>query len=212
MPVVIAVGAFGILAAGAGVAEIPALSVFGLLAELPTVVVVVVMGLGIALVASSVDTLENAIVSLVAAERPSIGLRGARTLTVMIMLPVTAVALVADSVLQLFLIADLLAAAVVVPALLGLWRRASGAAALAGGIAGLVGAFLGGLFGRGDLAGAVDAVTFADTVPTLPPFLGAVIGSTVVAVGWSLLSSEDRDLDALESQLPTRTPTGATTP
>ncbi|MDX1658082.1 MAG: hypothetical protein R3343_04610 [Nitriliruptorales bacterium] len=210
VPVVLVVGAFGILAAGAGAAEVPALSVFALTAELPDVIVIGVMGLGVALVASSVDTLENALVSLVAAERPATtDLRGARVLTVLIMVPVTGVALVAGSVLQLFLIADLLAAAIVVPSLLGLWRRATGAAALAGGIAGLVGAFVGGLVERGDLAGAVDAVTFADTVPTLPPFLGALLGSAGVAILVSLLSSPSGDLDSLEERLPRRTPTGA---
>lgn len=176
VPVVLVTGLFGMLAAGAGVVEVPALSVFALAGSLPTPVVAAVLVLGIALVASSVDTLENGLVALVVAERPGLELRHARWATVAIMVPATIVGLTADSVLQLFLIADLLCAALVVPALLGLWRRASTTGIVLGAVGGVLGALVAGLLATGSAAGTLDAVTFPDAVPTLPPFVGALAG------------------------------------
>lgn len=182
VPVVILAGVLGILAAGAGVAEVPALAVFALLRPVGAVVTAAVLVLGVALVASSVDTLQNGLTSLAVVHRPGISLGRARFVTAALLVPVTLVALVATSVLQLFLIADLLAAAIVVPALSGLWPRATARGAGAGIAAGLIGALAAGLAATGSVGGAVDAVTFPDAVPTLPPFLGAVLASSAVTV------------------------------
>lgn len=198
VPVVLVAGILGMLAAGAGLVDVPALAVFALARPLPDVVTVAVLVLGVALVTSSVDTLENALVSLAVAERPRMRLRHARALTVLVMVPVTAVALVATSVLQLFLIADLLCAAIAVPALLGLWSRTTSGAAVAGGVAGLIGAIGAGWLVSGSAAGAWAAVTFPDAIPTLAPFAGAVVASTVVTVAWSLAVRRTTDLTSLE--------------
>ncbi|MEX0659187.1 MAG: hypothetical protein WD080_08640 [Egibacteraceae bacterium] len=203
VPVMVAVGALGILAAGAGVAlGDPPVPFFALLAGLPAWVALVVLVLGVSLVASSVDTLENGLAALVAAERPSLSLRGARLVTVVVMIPAVVVALQNYSVLRLFLIADLLCATAVVPALLGLWRRATPAAALAGGVAGLVGAVAPGLASQGALLDGLRLATFPDAVPTLQPFLGALLASTVVAIGVSLASRSEADLTSLHEQVP----------
>ena len=212
MPLILIAGGLGVLAAGAGVVEVPALAVFSLAGQLPDWLMAGVLVLGIALVASSVDTLENGLAALIATERPTLGLRGARVLTVVVILPAAAVSLVAESVLQLFLIADLLCAALIAPALLGLWRRTSTVGVVAGSLAGLAGAFVAGWVATGSLPGAIAAVTFPDAVPTLSPFAGALFASTIVTVLVSLAGRGEDDLDSLEDAVLARVPAASRTP
>ncbi|GGI08073.1 sodium:solute symporter family transporter [Egicoccus halophilus] len=204
VPLMLLAGGLGVLAAAAGVVEVPALSVFALVGRLPDVVVALVLVLGVALVASSVDTLENGLAALLVAERPGLRLDQARLLTVVVVLPAAIVGLVATSVLQLFLVADLLAAVLLLPALLGLWPRATTAGLRAGVLGGVVGALGAAWLATGSLAGAAAAVTFPDAVPTLPPFLGAVLGSGLAALGVSVLGGRRTDLDDLDARVRAR--------
>lgn len=208
VPVMLVAGGLGVLAAGTGLVEVPSLAVFSLAGQLPDALIAAVLVLGIALVASSVDTIENGLAALLVAERPTLGLRAARVLTVLVVLPAAAVSLVADSVLQLFLVADLLCAALVGPALLGLWRRTSASGVVAGAVTGLAGAFAAGGIAAGSLSGAVAAVTFPDAVPTLPPFAAALLTSTIVAVVVSLPVRREVALDDLEDAVRARVPSG----
>lgn len=203
IPALLVVGVLGLLAAGAGL-ELgsPPAPFFALLVGLPAWVNVAVLVLGVALVASAVDTLENAMAALVVVERPSLSLAGARVVTVLLMAPAVIVAWQGYSVLRLFLIADLLCASAVVPALLSLWRRATATGALAGAVAGLLGAVLPGIISTGSLAEGVERATFPAAVPTLPPFLGAVIASTAVALIVSLFGRTQTDLDKVNEQIP----------
>lgn len=198
VPVIVVAGGFGVLAASTGVAEVPALALFALVGGLPGVVVAGVLVLGVALVASSIDTLENGLAALLVAERPRLSLAHARLATVVIIVPAVAVALVADSVLRLFLIADLLCAALVAPAPLGLWRRTTTTGVLAGALAGLAGAVAAAWLATGSLQASLRAVTFAEAVPTLPPFAGAVAAGTVVTVAVSLATRRSAGLSGLE--------------
>lgn len=187
VPVVLVVGAAGILAAGAGLnLGTPPAPFFALLAGLPTAATVVVLVLAVALVASSVDSLQTALASLAAAELRTATIARARLLTVALMVPAVVVALQGYSVLRLFLVADLLCAGVVGPALLGLWRRATPTGAVAGAVAGLVGAILPGWATTGSLSAAVTAASFPGAIPTLAPFLGAIGTSVAVTVVVSL--------------------------
>jgi Na+/proline symporter len=202
IPVLLVVGILGILAAGAGLdLGTPPAPFFALLTGLPTWISAAVLLLGVALVASSVDTLENAMAALVVVERPSLSLIGARVVTVLLMVPAVVVAWQGYSVLRLFLIADLLCASAVVPALLSLWRRATPTGALTGAIAGLIGAVLPGIISTGSLVEGIERATFPGATPTLPPFLGALIASTVVAVVVSLAGRSETDLDKVGEQL-----------
>ena len=211
VPLMLIAGGLGVLASALGVVEVPALSIFTLTAELPTVAIAGVLLLGIALVTSSVDTLENGLAALLVAERPSLELRHARVLTVVIVLPAAAVGMVATSVLQLFLIADLLAAVLLVPALLGLWRRTTSTGVFAGIVAGIVGAIGLSWLTTGTWRGAVDAVTFPDAVPTLAPFAGALLASAAVTVVVSLIARDRADLDDLDTQVRARVAAGRAT-
>ncbi len=172
-----------------------------MLASAPPWLGLVVLVLGIALVASSVDTLETGLASLVTAERPATTLLGARIATVVLLAPAVAVALQGYSVLRLFLIADLLCAATVVPAVASLWPRATTAGALAGAVAGLLGTVVPGLLAGGDLGAALAAATSRGAVPTLPPFAGALIVSAVTTVLVSLAGREVTDLHALGARV-----------
>jgi len=183
--VVAAVGGLGMLAAMAGMPlGNPPIPFFALLDTGPAWLAPPALVLAITLVASSVDTLQNGLASLLATEgrERDVTLTTARLITIALMVPVVLVALQGLSVLRLFLIADLLCATMVAPVLLGLWSRMSAAGAMAGGIAGLVGAVLPGWAGSGSLATGIVTASFPDSVPTLGPFAGALLASTAVSL------------------------------
>ncbi len=181
--VVALVGGLGVLAVALG-RDIgsPPIPFFSLLQGTPTWLTIPVLLLAVTLVASSVDTLQNAVASVVVTSRPGMSLTTARWVTVALMVPVVLVALQGFSVLRLFLIADLLCATAVVPVLLGLWQRMTPPAALAGAVAGVVGAVLPGWWQTGSLLEGVWAATFPSSIPTLAPFAGALIASTVASL------------------------------
>lgn len=183
IPVMLVMGALGMLCMAMGKNPgSPPIPFFALLSDAPHWLVLPTLVLAVALVASSVDTLQSGIASLVVTARPDVSLASARWVTVLLMLPVVWVSLQGLSVLRLFLIADLLCATAVVPVLLGLWKRMTPSAAVAGSVAGLLGAVVPGWFSGGSLAAGVLAASFPTSVPTLAPFAGALLASTVVSL------------------------------
>ncbi|WP_440997477.1 sodium:solute symporter family transporter [Arhodomonas sp. SL1] len=183
--VVAVIGGLGLYAAAAGLPlGEPPVPFFALLAEAPAWLTVPALVLAVTLVASSVDTLQNGLASLLVTEGRGRGLSlaVARGVTVALMIPVVAIALQGISVLRLFLIADLLCATTVVPVFLGLWSRMGPAAAVAGALAGLVGAVIPGWVSTGSVVGGPLAASFPDGVPTLGPFAGALIASALVSL------------------------------
>jgi len=183
IPVMLVMGALGMLCIAHGKDPgTPPVPFFALLSGAPGWLTLPVLLLAVALVASSVDTLQSAIASLVVTARPNVSLSAARWVTVLLMVPVAVVSLQGFSVLRLFLVADLLCATAVVPVLLGLWRRMTSAAAMTGVVAGLVGAVLPGWMDGGSLAAGVLAATFPSGVPTLAPFLGALLASSTLGL------------------------------
>lgn len=187
--VVAVVGSLGIAAAMSGTdLGNPPIPFFALLADAPAWLTLPALILALTLVASSVDTLQNALASLAVTEKTGMSLSSARWLTVLLMIPVVLVALQGISVLRLFLIADLLCATAVIPVLMGLWKRMSTLAAVGGGLAGLIGAILPGWFTGGSLAAGLHAASFPGAIPTLAPFLGALVCSTVVSVLLAVLA------------------------
>jgi Na+/proline symporter len=202
VPVVAVLGYLGYAAASRGLElGVPPAPFFAGIGGAPAWVTLPVLVLALALVASSVDTLQTGLASLLIAERRSLSLTAARVITVALMVPVVVVAVQGFSVLRLFLIADLLCAATVVPALASLWSRATTAGALAGALAGLAGAAIAGVISTQTLAG-VALVTMPGAQPTLPPFLGALIASALVTVTVSLAARSSVDLQSLGAQVP----------
>lgn len=183
--IVMVIGGLGMLAAMNGVPlGEPPMPFFALLNNAPPWLAITALVLAVTLVASSVDTLQSGIASLIVSrsEQPSVSIALTRWMTVLLMVPVVVVALQGVSVLRLFLIADLVCAATVVPVLLGLWRRMTPLAAIGGGMAGLLGAILPGWMSHASISEGIMAASFPNSVPTLAPFLGALLASTVVSV------------------------------
>lgn len=199
-PVVLVAGLVGLFAAQSAVdLGDPPVPFFALLGEPPAWVLVAVLLLTIALVASTVDTLQNGLAAIVVTERPGIGLSGARIATVAMTLVATLVAFQGFSVLRLFLVADLLCSATVLPALLGLWSRSTSTGAFTGALAGLAGALGYGWAVGGSLDEAVRVATFADGL-ALGPFAAALLSSAAVTVGVSLAGRRAVDLVALGAE------------
>lgn len=183
IPVILVVGALGMLCMALGKNPgTPPIPFFALLGDAPAWLALPTLLLAVALVASSVDTLQSAIASLVVTARPGVSLSTARWVTVLLMVPVVLLSLQGLSVLRLFLIADLLCTTAVVPILLGLWQRMTPAAAVAGAAAGLLGAVLPGWLSGGSLQAGLLAASFPTSVPTLAPFVGALLASSAVSL------------------------------
>jgi SSS family solute:Na+ symporter len=180
-PVVFLTGFFGMVAAGGGRVEvgIEALAFFNLVEGAAPLVLGGVLGLAIALVASTVDTLQNACASLAAVDVAGgrLSLRAARWITVALTAGAVVLAARFENVLRIFLVADLLAATIALPVFLGLWRRTTTAAALSGSLAGLVGIVGLGWVRDGSLQAGLLLLTVPGAVPRLGPFVMAPLAS-----------------------------------
>ncbi len=189
--VVAVVGSFGIIAAMSGVdLGSPPIPFFALLADASGWLALPALILALTLVASSVDTLQNAFASLAVTEKQGLSLPAARWITVILMVPVVLIALEGVSVLRLFLIADLLCATAIVPVLMGLWRRMTTQAAVFGGLAGLIGAIAPGWISGGSLMAGLEAASFPGAIPTLWPFVGALTASALVSLVLAMVAGK----------------------
>jgi Na+/proline symporter len=197
LPMIVLAGLFGVAAAGLGLVTTGAnynadIAFFLVLEEaFPEWVVLAVVLLAVLLVMSTADTLFNAIASVVTADLPRVlddPSRGtltaaARVLTAVVAIAAAWVGAQGYSVLELFLTADLLAAATFAPLLAGLYtERLTGFGALGSSLAGLVA----GLVFFPTLRGPLSAV-----VPALPTasFLYSFYGAAFVSGGLALLAS-----------------------
>ncbi len=180
-------------------------------AAFPEWLVLAVVLLALLLVMSSVDTLFNALSSIVTADLPRMlsdpddrTLRlGARTLTLVVGVAAIYVSLRAQSVLRLFFLADMLGAAVAFPLVYGLYSRSlTGPGALASSVAGLAV----GLAYFPDFRSYITAVpVVGDLLPAADPlyltsFAGAFLVSTALTLVVSWLSNAEQDLEALSGE------------
>mmetsp|Transcript_13959 Transcript_13959/g.37538 ORF Transcript_13959/g.37538 Transcript_13959/m.37538 type:complete len:357 (+) Transcript_13959:817-1887(+) len=113
------------------------LAAFFLINEMPLGWQVVAIIATVCMVASSADTLQNGMAAIFSSN-PRLTVRHAQVFTVLVNVPAIILATLQLSVLSLFLLADLVAAATIVPLALGLWRRTHPNAALAGCVVGLI--------------------------------------------------------------------------
>ena len=204
LPLVFVMGVLGTVVAGQGNAEDPSAAFFYLIEDAGVMFVAAFIVLAIALVCSSVDTLQNAVVASISRDLSDsrMSLQSARYLTVGLIpiaiylatgptvplsLPLIGVftfTFDAVGVFQIFLFADLLAAATVMPVLLTLWGQVSSRGALLGAISGLLSVVAYGLW-TADLWTGVEYI-FSPTnefgLANLWVFLSAVIGSAAVTV------------------------------
>jgi Na+/proline symporter len=206
VPMVLIAGLFGVAAAGLGVVgDRPGIAFFLVLdAAFPAWVTLAVIVIASLLVASSADTVLNAIASIVTTDVVRFQTEAsdrsvmlvARVVTVLAAASAMFVGAQGYGVLTLFLLADLLAAAAVAPFVLGLYlptltergALAAGGSGLAVGLAYVPSV-------RGILA-AVGVLGLPQ-----PSFLVAFVGATAVSVGVSLaaaaLSTERFPMESL---------------
>lgn len=192
VPIVFIAGFFGIMAVGAGVAEDPSIALFLVLEEImPSWLILSVLVLAMALVMSSVDSLLNGLVSSFTSDlhrmKPELStqklLWWARGVTVIVAGAAMAVATQAYSVLYLFLVADLVAAAGAVPIFLGLYLRMYNARIAVVSVAvGLVAGVI--FFPTPDFVGWLDIPKAGSLMVS---FLAAFLGSALVAGALSAL-------------------------
>ncbi len=199
IPMVMLAGLLGIVAVGHGSADEPSVALFSLVLDvMPRWAWAVVLVAGLMLVMSSMDTLLNGIASAVTSDlarfRPSWSgsrlLGSSRLITLAVVVPAIAIASQGYSVLYLFLIADLICAAAVVPVFYGLYnRRLSDGAVAAAFVAGVV---VGVLFFPASDFSAWNSIPWSGK--TLVSFATALGASTVVAlVGAHLLGSPRKE-------------------
>ena len=203
-PLVFIMGVLGTVVAGRGHAADPSAAFFLLIGDAHILLISGFVILGIALVCSSVDTLQNAISASITRDISDgkMGLKQARIAT-LVMIPVaiylatgpTIAGFTFDAigVFEIFLFADLLAAATVLPVLLTLWDRVDSKAALAGGVCGLLSVVVYGTV-TADLSTGVEYI-FSPTneygLANLWVFLSALIGSGFVTIAGSLMMPKE---------------------
>ena len=191
LPLVFVMGVLGTVVAGQGAVDDPSAAFFNLIDDAHVLLIAAFVVLGIALVCSSVDTLQNAVVASISRDLAdgNMDLKQARIAT-LAMIPVAiylASTMDALSVFAIFLFADLLATATVLPVFLTLWDRIDSRAALAGAICGLLSVVVYGTV-TADLSTGIDYLTSPTNeygLANLEVFLSALIGSGVVTIAGS---------------------------
>lgn len=198
LPLVFVMGVLGTVVAGQGAVDDPSSAFFNLIDDAHILLIAAFVVLGIALVCSSVDTLQNAIVASISRDLAdgNMDLKQARIVT-LAMIPVAiyfASTTDALSVFHIFLFADLLATATVLPVFLTLWGRINSQAALAGAICGLLAVVIYGTV-TADLSTGIGYLTLPTNeygLANLEVFLSALLGSGVVTlVGSEILSQRE---------------------
>ncbi len=176
----------------------------------PSWVMLAVVILAILLVMSSADTMFNAIASVVTAdlarlldepEQRTLWI-GGRVLTVAVAIGAIVIGAQGYSVVELFLTADLLAAAVFVPFLAGLYtERLSGRGTITASLAGMAVGIAYFPFLRAPLA-TVPGVTELLPEPSfLVAFVGATVVSVVVTVIGTIVGNAEVDLGTLDRDI-----------
>tara|TARA_B100000214_G_scaffold309867_1_gene241553 strand:- start:33 stop:824 length:792 start_codon:yes stop_codon:yes gene_type:complete len=200
LPLVFIMGVLGTVAAAEGAADDPSAAFFILLEDVHILVIAGFVVLGIALVCSSVDTLQNAVSASITRDLSDgkMGLKQARIVTVA-MIPLAiylatgptigSFTFNATSVFGIFLFADLLAAATVLPVLLTLSEKIKSEAALAGAVCGLISVVIYGVY-TADLSTGIGYLTSPTNefgLANLEVFVSALVGSGLVTTLGSII-------------------------
>ena len=146
--------------------------------------------LGVALVCSSIDTLQNAVIAVVSRDLTDSKLDIVQAKYVIVAMAPVAIFLAwfyadeALSVFRIFLVADLFAAATVLPIFLSLSDRVTANGGLVGAIFGLISVVIYGAY-TSDLGTGIDYLTNPVNeygLANLDVFLSALIGSALVTI------------------------------
>jgi Na+/proline symporter len=205
-PLIFVMGFLGTSVAGQGALseDEAAVSFFYLIEDIGLFFVVAFVILSIALVCSSADTLQNAIIASISRDiyDDKISLNSAKYLTVA-MVPlaiylatgptIAGFELDSGGVFEIFLRADLYAAATVGPVLLTLWDRVSSTGSLFGAFSGILSVVIYGTLTE-DFSAGIDYL-FSPTndagLANLEVFLSALLGSSIVTILLSYIIPDD---------------------
>jgi len=183
-------GFLGTVAAGRGAIFDPSLAFFELIKDYNELILSMFLILGIALVCSSIDTLQNAIVAVVSRDLTDSNMDITQARYAVISIAPIAIILAwhyaddALSIFRIFLVADLFAAATVLPIFLSLSDRVTANGGLVGAVFGLISVVIYGVF-ISDLETGIDYLTNPineNGLANLGVFLSALIGSAMVTI------------------------------
>ncbi|KAF4690236.1 hypothetical protein FOZ60_000509 [Perkinsus olseni] len=168
------------------------LAFFDLLGVLPNAAVGAVVVLAICLTTSSVDSLQSAFLSVFAAEFVKRGwsLNWGRLLLVLMNVPAIVVAMREISVINLFLVADLVAATICMPAYCGLYSTVTTFGAVCGIIAANLAILIYGWASTGTFVGGFIMYTLPGGLyssTAMIVFLVVMVGSVVVTLAVSIV-------------------------
>ena len=183
-------GFLGTVAAGRGALSDPSIAFFELIHDYSEPVLAMFLVLGVALVCSSIDTLQNAVVAVVSRDLTDSKLDIVQAKYVVVAMAPIAIFLAwffadeALSVFRIFLVADLFAAATVLPIFLSLSDRVTANGGLVGAIFGLISVIIYGAY-NSDLQTGIDYLTNPINdygLANLDVFLSALIGSALMTI------------------------------
>ncbi len=183
-------GFLGTVAAGRGAVIDPSITFFDLIKNYDEPILAMFLVLGIALVCSSIDTLQNAVVAVISRDLADSKLEIEQTRYLAISAAPIAILLAwyyaddALSVFRIFLVADLFAAATVLPIFLSLSDRVTPNGGLVGAIFGLISVVIYGVY-TSDLETGLSYLTNPVNeygLANLDVFLSALGGSAIVTL------------------------------
>ena len=183
-------GFLGTVTAGRGAINDPSIAFFELISNYPEPVLAMLLVLGVALVCSSIDTLQNAIVAVISRDLTDSKFDIKQARYVVIAIAPIAILLAwyysedALSVFRIFLVADLFAAATVLPIFLSLSTRVTANGGLIGAIFGLISVVIYGIY-TSDLQTGMDYLTNPvneSGLANLGVFLSALFGSALMTI------------------------------
>ena len=181
-------GFLGTVTAGRGAVMDPSIAFFELISNYPEPVLAMLLVLGVALVCSSIDTLQNAIVAVVSRDLTDSKFDIHQARYAVIATAPVAIFLAwyyaedALSVFRIFLVADLFAAATVLPIFLSLSNRVTANGGLVGAIFGLISVVIYGIY-TSDVQTGIDYLTNPVNefgLANFEVFLSALIGSALM--------------------------------
>ena len=181
-------GFLGTVTAGRGAINDPSIAFFELISNYPEPVLAMLLVLGVALVCSSIDTLQNAIVAVISRDLTDSKFNIQQARYAVIATAPIAILLAwyysedALSVFRVFLVADIFAAATVLPIFLSLSNRVTANGGLIGAIFGLISVVIYGIY-TSDLETGIDYLTNPvneSGLANLEVFLSALLGSALM--------------------------------
>ena len=218
--ILVLVAATGLIAVWSGIEEPGSMAFFLLMARLPSWVIGLVLIMVVSLSCAVFDSLQSSMVTTFSCDlfRNRIPLLWIRLLVVLIIIPVVTLALKKPSILQIFLISNLCATAIIPVLFLGLmdmFHWLHGIDIVIGGLGGLLSVWFFGLVfyhGDADAAGKLFLMTslYADDWSVLGAFVAAPVGGWIfLAIGVALRAAvtyvvckvQGRRFDAFDRQV-----------